>query len=178
MAGWDCGLLALVAGCTNGALTQLYGDSPTPLSYWNLNTNYAQTRKSEINKMMSTGIKILDSLIEHEFLEKWQDAVTLAEMEADDAGREWKTPERPIVQSIEIPSCTPEDFLYRVSSDWPQVSNAKDTLPLIDEYAKAKQCKAMQSKAMQSKSMQSKGKQCKSKAKQCKVKKCKANHTQ
>ena len=72
-------------------------------------------------------LQALDALIEHDFLERWMDAVEAAEAAAEDAGKDWQPPARPIIQSVEIPSCTPEDLIFRLSPDWPQISNPKES---------------------------------------------------
>lgn len=50
-----CAFLALAAAASNGACTYIFGDSPTPLFIWVINTNYPQTRKSELCKLLTEG---------------------------------------------------------------------------------------------------------------------------
>lgn len=56
-------LLALGAASSNGATTMLFGAMPTPLTLWVLNSNYPQTRKSELTKLLSEGGAVLNGLI-------------------------------------------------------------------------------------------------------------------
>ena len=121
-----CAFLALAAAGSNGAVTELFGDSPTPLNYWVLDSNYPQIRKSEITKLLSSGCRILDTLIQEHFLEKWEEAVDHAEHEASARGEDFSIPEPPILHSIEIPSCTPEALFERLASDWNQIANARE----------------------------------------------------
>lgn len=58
-----CAMLALAAGASNGAMTQLFGDSATPLFFWCLNTNYPQTRKSELTKLLAEGSAVVNALV-------------------------------------------------------------------------------------------------------------------
>jgi hypothetical protein len=122
-----CGILALVAGCTNGGITSIFVDSPTPLNYWNLNSNYPQTRKSEISKLLSAGARELDRLIQYDFVREWEEAVDEAEADADARQEDYRRPEVPVVHSVEIPSCTPEDLFQRLACDWDMVANLKES---------------------------------------------------
>lgn len=58
-----CAMLALAAGASNGAMTQLFGDSGTTLFFWCLNTNYPQTQKSELSKLLAEGSAVMNELV-------------------------------------------------------------------------------------------------------------------
>lgn len=46
------GILALAAANSNGATTNIFDSSPSPLFMWAMNSNFPQTRKSELCKFL------------------------------------------------------------------------------------------------------------------------------
>ena len=115
-----CGFLALAAACSNGACCQAFGESPSPLFVWVINSNFPQTRKSELCKLLSSGGAELGRLLREHFLAKWlsarDDAVARREAGADEA-------EEPTLQSVEIPNATAVELFHRLSADWGMVRN-------------------------------------------------------
>ena len=114
------GLLALAAAASNGATSPIFGDKPTPLFFWGINSNYPQTRKSELCKMLTDGADHLNTLISQDLLVKWEAAVAEAGQRRV-AGIEHLG--QPCLESIEIPNSTITEVFNRLSADWPMVRN-------------------------------------------------------
>ena len=95
-----------------GMLSHLRG-CPHPLFFWGINTNYPQTRKSELRKLLSEGGTELDRLIQQNLLARWRQAKLDAAERRMAAMRRQKS--RPSIRSR-----FPIRQLRSSSPDWPR----------------------------------------------------------
>ena len=122
--------MSLATACSNGARTRAFGDGTTPLFMWALNSNYPQSRKSELTKMLSQGGDALNACIKKHLHRLWVRARNAERNAADDINA-YEIPPAPVLRSVEIPNTTAEELFHRLSPDWKMLLNAKQSKCIV-----------------------------------------------
>lgn len=113
--------LSMMCALCNGAKTELFAHSDSPLFHLFFNINYTQTRKSSLTGNGDAFGDALDKEVADKVLNKHRDVQAKLR---DRLGEEALPPSgKPKVTSSVLHSATPTEFFHRLSGDFDQVEN-------------------------------------------------------